>query len=283
MQLVKKYGLYRSDKICFVSVEDIVPNPAQPRKHFDSESLYELAESISRYGILQPLTVRGRNRRFELVAGERRLRAAKLAGLTSVPCILLDVDSEDASLIALVENLQRRDLDYVEEATALSELIRIYDMSQEEAARRIGKSQSSVANKLRLLKLPKDILDQLRCEGLSERHARALLRLGCNGDRRAVLTHVLKEKLTVAKTEDYIDQIIAGSELLQPSSPVNQTEDIPLKVQTGGPQLVLKDLRIFLNTVSRATEMMRQSGIDAQYDKSETERDILITIKIQKA
>lgn len=282
MQLVKKHGLYRSDKICFVSVEDIVPNPAQPRKHFDSESLCELADSISRYGVLQPLTVRGRNRQFELVAGERRLRAAKLAGMPSVPCILLDVDSEDASLIALVENLQRKDLDYVEEAAALSELIRVYDMSQDEAARRVGKSQSSVANKLRLLKLPKDILDTLRRECLSERHARALLRLGCNEDRRVVLAHIIREGLTVAKTEDYIDQVITGSELLQSEQPIPQVEDIPLKVRGSKSQLVLKDLRIFLNTVSRATEMMQQSGIGAQYGKSETDTDILITIKIPK-
>ena len=127
--------------------------------------------------MLNPLTVRLRDGRYELVAGERRLRAARLAGLCDVPCILLDVSLEDASLIALVENLQRRDLDFIEEANGLSQLIKLFGMSQEEAARRIGKSQSAVANKLRLLKLPDDVLRSLRDNGLTERHGRALLRL----------------------------------------------------------------------------------------------------------
>lgn len=284
MQLVKRYGLYRSDKICFVNVEDIIPNPNQPRKQFESESLLELAESISRYGILQPLTVRVQKRQYELVAGERRLRAAKMIGMAKVPCILLDVNTEDASLLALVENLQRRDLDYVEEAMALSELIRVFDMSQEETARRIGKSQSAVANKLRLLKLPKDVLDTLRREKLSERHARALLRLGCNEDRRIVLRHIIMEKLTVAKTEDYIDQVLAGNELLEMETEriAAKVQDVPMKVRYSKPQFVLKDVRIFLNTVSRATEMIRQSGINAEYGKNETDKDILVTIKIPK-
>lgn len=283
MQLVKRYGLYRSDKICFVNVDNIVPNPAQPRKQFDPEALRELADSISRYGILQPLTVRPKKRQYELVAGERRLRAAKLVGLTKVPCILLDIDTEDASLIALVENLQRKDLDYVEEAMALSDLIRTFDMSQEEAARRVGKSQSAVANKLRLLKLPKDVLDTLRREGLSERHARALLRLGSNDERREVLRHITAERLTVAKTEDYIDQVLACNELLEEDCvPVQIPQDIPIKVKSNKPQFILKDVRIFLNTVSRATEMIKQSGVNAVYGKDETDTDILITIKIPK-
>jgi len=275
MQLVKKYGLYRSDKIAFVPVEQIVPNPAQPRKEFEPESLRELADSISRYGVLQPLTVRFRKRGYELVAGERRLRAARLAGLRTVPCIILDIDKEDASLIALVENLQRRDLDYIEEATALQELIRTFDMSQDEAARRIGKSQSSVANKLRLLKLPKDILLTLRRSGLSERHARALLRLGSHDSRRAVLKHILAEGLTVAKTEEYIDQILAGEEA--------QRKVISLPETEGRALFVLKDVRLFLNTVDRAMNMMKQSGVDAQCGKSETDTEIFITIKIPKS
>lgn len=283
MQLVKKHGLYRNDKICFVSVEDIIPNPSQPRKNFAPDSLYELAESISRYGILQPLTVRGRNRKFELVAGERRLRAAKLVGLKTVPCILLDVDSEDASLIAIVENLQHKDLDYIEEAVALAELIRTYNMSQEEAARRVGKSQSAVANKLRLLKLPKDILDTLRREGLSERHARALLRLGTNVDRRAVILHIVEQRLTVAKTEEYIDHVITGDEPLDvPEEQYLRNKPLPERSPGSRSQLVLKDLRIFLNTVNRATEMMNQSGINAQCRKAETADSILITIEIPK-
>lgn len=286
MQLVKRYGLYRSDKISFVNVEDIMPNPNQPRKQFEPEALFELAESISRYGILQPLTVRVQKRKYELVTGERRLRAAKMIGMTKVPCILLDVNIEDSTLLALVENIQRRDLDYVEEAMALSELIRTFDMSQEEAARRIGKSQSAVANKLRLLKLPKDVLDTLRYEKLSERHARALLRLGSNEERRTALSHIIIERLTVAKTEDYIDQVLGGNELLEAEAEVEpggaKVRSVPVKSHYNKPQFIFKDVRIFLNTVNRATEMIRQSGIKAEYSMNETDSDILVTIKIPK-
>lgn len=285
MQLVKRYGLYRSDKICFVDVNSIIPNSAQPRKRFDHDELRELANSISRYGILQPLTVMSRNRGYELVAGERRLRAARMVGMTEVPCILLNVDTEDASLIALVENLQRKDLDYIEEASTLANLIRTFDMSQEEIARRVGKSQSAVANKLRLLKLPKDVLETLRQQRLSERHARALLRLGTNEDRRDVLQYVISKRLNVAKTEEYIDKILSKNEIIEAEKAVEavsvQAHDVLARVRNR-PQFVIKDVRLFLNTVVRATEMIKQSGIKVEYGKDETETDILVTIRIPK-
>ena len=157
MQAIKRRPSVRRGGVIYLSVEDIDPSPVQPRKTFDDGDLNELSQSIAEYGILNPLTVRLRDNRYELVAGERRLRAAKLAGLVEVPCILLDVGLEDASLIALIENLQRRDLDFIEEANGLKQLIDLFGMSQEEAARRLGKSQSAVANKLRLLKLPQDV------------------------------------------------------------------------------------------------------------------------------
>ena len=177
MQALKSQTALRRGGIVYLRTDELTPNPVQPRKRFDDESLEELSGSIKSYGILNPLTVRLRGGKYELVAGERRLRAAKLAGLEEVPCILIDVNMEDASLIALVENLQRRDLDFIEEALGISQLIRMFGMSQEEAARRIGKSQSAVANKLRLLKLPSDVLESLRQNGLTARHGRALLRL----------------------------------------------------------------------------------------------------------
>lgn len=158
---------------------------------------------------MNPLSVRIRGSRYELVAGERRLRAAKLAGLREVPCILLDVNMEDASLIALVENLQRRDLDFIEEANGINQLIRMFGMSQEEAARRIGKSQSAVANKLRLLKLPQDVLEGLRENGLSERHGRALLRLPSPPEQREALMYIVDNGLTVAATDAYVDALLA--------------------------------------------------------------------------
>jgi len=275
LQLVKKHGLYQTDQIFFLDLGDIVPNPAQPRKYFDATDLRELADSITRYGVLQPLTVRRQGRSYELVAGERRLRAARLAGLPKVPCIVLDVDTEESSLIALVENLQRRDLDYIEEAEGLSQLIQTFDMSQEEAARRVGKSQSAVANKLRILKLPRDMLDRLKQSGLSERHARALLRLGSNRERYEVLEHIIQNELTVARTEEYIDAYLSVP-LALPDTPLEP------KVQPPKPLYVIKDVRLFLNTVHRAIAILNQSGIDASVEQSGSENEAVITIRIPK-
>jgi len=275
MQAVKKYGLYQTDQISFVPVDNIVPNPAQPRKYFDPEDLRELAGSIARYGVLQPLTVRCNNRKYELVAGERRLRAARLAGLGSVPCILLDVDGEESSLIALVENLQRRDLDYIEEAEGLCKLIQAFDMSQEEAARRVGKSQSAIANKLRILKLPRDMLLRLKQSGLTERHARALLRLGSNRERYEVIEHIVKHELTVARSEEYIDAYLASLA----STP---NEDTVPKIQPPKPLYVIKDVRLFLNTIQRGVAILKQSGIDAQVEQGGTAEEAVITIRIPK-
>ena len=278
MQLMKKHGLYQTDQIRFISVRDIEPNPAQPRKHFDVVSLRELADSITRYGVLQPLSVRYRKRKYELVAGERRLRAAKMAGLSKVPCIILDIDLEESSLIALVENLQRRDLDYIEEAEGLSKLIQTFDMSQEEAARRVGKSQSAVANKLRILKLPREMLGKLKEEGLTERHARALLRLGSNRERDDVLDHIIQNRLTVARTEEYIDEYLSlPMEEVLPATPTDAAKPPPPK-----PLFVLKDVRLFLNTLSRGMDMMKRSGINANVSQDETEHDVVITITIPK-
>ena len=155
MSLLRRKGLFESTKVLFLPIAAISPNPDQPRTCFSREGLEELAARIQELGVLQPLSVRrSKNGGYELISGERRLRASRMAGLTEVPCILVSVDSQGSSLLALVENLQRRDLNFVEEATALAKLIETYHLSQEEAARRIGKSQSAVANKLRLLRLP---------------------------------------------------------------------------------------------------------------------------------
>ena len=246
----------------------------QPRKRFDDESLEELSGSIKSYGILNPLTVRLRCGKYELVAGERRLRAAKLAGLEEVPCILIDVNMEDASLIALVENLQRRDLDFIEEALGISQLIRMFGMSQEEAARRIGKSQSAVANKLRLLKLPSDVLESLRQNGLTERHGRALLRLPNPVAQRAALEYIVDNGLTVAATDAYIDALLSAPEEVE-----QKDEEKPEKRRT----FVLKDVRVFLNTLSRSIDLMKQGGIDAGIQREETDDSLILTISIPKA
>lgn len=278
MQTLRSRPTIRRGGIIYLRIDDISPNPVQPRKIFDDEALKELSESIRSYGILNPLTVRLRGGKYELVAGERRLRAARLAGLREVPCILLDVNMEDASLIALVENLQRRDLDFIEEAVGINRLIRMFGMSQEEAARRIGKSQSAVANKLRLLKLPQDILDSLRSNGLTERHGRALLRLPRAEEQRAALEFIIENGLTVAATDAYIDALLSSPEEAAEES----AEEKPVERPTGRRAFVLKDVRVFLNTVTRSIDLMKQGGIDAGIQREDTEDSLILTISIPK-
>lgn len=182
--------LYQSRRIRLLPVDKIAPNPRQPRRRFEEQPLRELADSIRQHGVLQPLTVQRTPEGYVLVAGERRLRAAAMAGLTHVPCILVRATEEDSALLALIENLQRCDLHYLEEAAAIARLITTYGLSQEEAARRLGRSQPAVANKLRLLRLSPECCDLLRRYGLTERHARALLRLEDEEDRLAAARHM---------------------------------------------------------------------------------------------
>ena len=251
-----------------VPVNEIDPNPNQPRRVFDGESLAALAESIKQYGVLSPISVRLHYGRYELIAGERRLRAARLAGLTRVPCLVLDVDMEESGLLAMVENLQREDLDFVEEARGISNLIRMFDMSQEEAARRLGLSQSAVANKLRLLKLPPDILAALRDKGLTERHGRALLRLGTPEEQRAALAAICDQGLNVAQTDAYIDALPTAK----------KAEEKPARRRA----FILKDVRVFLNTLTHSLDLMKQGGIAAGMKKQETEDELIVTISIPK-
>ena len=270
MQALKSRPGVRRGGIVYLRTEDIAPSPVQPRQVFDDGSLKELSDSIRAYGILNPLTVRLRAGRYELVAGERRLRAAKMAGLREVPCLPVEVNLEDAGLIALVENLQRRDLDYIEEAQGIRQLIDLFGMSQEEAARRLGRSQSAVANKLRLLKLPEDVQEALRRNGLSERHGRALLRLPDEQRQRETLTVILEKDLTVAATESYIESLLKEPEAAPPGPPARRRT------------FILKDVRLFLNSLSRSIDVMKQGGIDAGMRREETDEALILTISIPK-
>lgn len=271
MQATRTRPGVRRGGITYLSVEDIAPNPVQPRKCFDDGGLHELSCSIAEYGILNPLTVRLRNEQYELVAGERRLRAARMAGLCDVPCIVLDVDMEDASLIALIENLQRRDLDFIEEANGICQLIKLFGLSQEEIARRIGKSQSAVANKLRLLKLPEDILNSLRDNGLTERHGRALLRLSDADTQREVLSRIIEKQMNVAMTDSYIDALLEK---------LYEHEDEKSEQKK---TFIMKDVRVFMNTIMHGLDLMNQGGIAADMKKQETENELILTISIPKS
>ena len=239
MEIMHK-GMWTGRRVLYLSVDAIRANPDQPRKYFEPEALRELAESIGRYGILQPLTVRRGEDGYELIAGERRLRAAKLAGLREVPCLAVRSDEEQAALLSLIENLQRQDLHYMEEAAAIAKLIAVYGLSQEQAAERLGKSQSAVANKLRLLRLSPACVALLREGGLSERHARALLRLSDENERRAV-------------------------------TPPRRR-----------PTFIVKDVRLFLNTIRRSMGIMQRAGVDAACEREDTDEEIRLTIRIPR-
>ena len=245
---------------------EIRPNPRQPRREFGQEELAELAQSIAQVGVLQPLSVRRTRMGWELIAGERRLRAAQLAGLSTVPCLPVEADGDTSALLALVENVQRKDLDVWEEAAALRQLMERGHMTQEEAARRVGKSQSAVANKLRLLKLPQDVIATLRANHLTERHARALLRLESPDRQRLAVEYILKNQLNVAKTEEYIDRLCGERRLPKKATPVYK----------------IRDVRLFLNTVNRGLAVMKSAGVNAQCGREETENEILLTIHIPK-
>ena len=261
-----KNTLFQSGRIHMLPIERISPNPRQPRRHFPEQPLRELADSIRQHGVLQPLTVQKTPGGYVLVAGERRLRAAGLAGLTHVPCLLVRATPQDSALLALVENLQRCDLHYLEEAAAISKLITTYGMSQEEAARRLGRSQPAVANKLRLLKLPEDVIATLRSHRLTERHARSLLRLGSPEAQRAALEEILKRGLNVAQTEVYIDRLLQSGTAPRKAAPVYR----------------IRDVRLFLNTVKRSLAVMQSAGVNARCGKEETDREITLTIHIPK-
>ena len=269
MQKPKTRSFLETGRVVWLPIHAVRPNPAQPRKIFDPQGLQELARSIAQYGVLQPLSVRRQPDGYELVAGERRLRASKMAGLLEVPCIVLTVDEEQSGMLALVENLQRRDLDFIEEAQGLAQLMRLYGLSQEQAAARVGKSQSAVANKLRLLKHPQAVLDALRANHLSERHARALLRLEGEQARMDALQEIIRRQMNVAATEQYIDRLLE-----------QQKHPEPARRSLG--RFLLRDVRLFLNTVEHNLDLIKNAGISAAKTQEETDQVIVLTIRIPK-
>ena len=266
MKLQRK-GEFLSTRVQYIPLGRIRPNPQQPRRSFDEEGLAELAASIRSCGILQPLTVRRAGEGYELVAGERRLRAARIAGLREVPCLVAQVGEEDSALLALMENLQRRDLDCWEEAQAIARLISRYGLSQEEAARRLGRAQPTVANKLRLLRLPEDVRALLRENGLTERHARALLRLQDPEVQRRAAGDMVRRGMNVAQAEAYVEKLLQSAQVTPPR---------------GRSTYIIKDVRLFLNSVDRGLHLMRQAGVDAGWNRQDTDRKILLTIRIPK-
>ncbi|WP_300414713.1 ParB/RepB/Spo0J family partition protein [uncultured Oscillibacter sp.] len=254
-------------RVLRLGVESIHPNPRQPRRLFDEGALRELAASIRRHGVVQPLVVRRRGGEWELVAGERRLRAARLAGLTAVPCVEAEVDERESALLALVENLQRRDLHYFEEAAAIADYLRRTGATQEEAAAELGRSASAVANKLRLLRLSPACQALLLEKGLTERHARALLRLEDEEERLAAARRAAERGWNVAQTEQYVER---------------RLQELQTTAPAGRRTYVLKDVRLFLNSVDRGLRIVREAGVEAKCLREDTDEEIVMTIRIPR-
>lgn len=260
MQCVKLKTYMETGRVIFLPARSIKANPAQPRQVFNEDALTELAESIRQHGILQPLSVRRCETGYELIAGERRLRAAQIAGLTEIPCIVMNMDDQESSMAAMIENLQRQDLDFVEEAMGIARLMDLCNMSQEQTARYLGKSQSAIANKLRILRHSPQVLAALRQSGLTERHARALLKLGDEGEKLRAIGVIARLGMSVARTERYIEEL--RTDQLERSRNVN--------------------VGTFLHNLHQSLQRIQLSGISAISERRETEKEIVLTITIPK-
>lgn len=257
-------------RIEIVDVELVRPNPYQPRKVFSDAALQELANSILEHGLMQPITVREIGGSYELIAGERRLKASKLAGLKTIPAVIVEVTTRDSAVLALIENLQRENLNFLEESQAYYSIMQDYHYTQQELAKTLGKSQSTVANKLRVLKLPEAVQKILVENHLTERHARALLKLSREEDQLQILKKVVKQELNVKRTEQLIEQMLvelANEEMIKHKE--NQ------KVKT-----YIRDMRLVTNTITEAVNLIQQAGIDAKYTMKEQTDSYEIRIKI---
>lgn len=255
-----------SKQIININVDEIFPNTYQPRRYFNEEALQELSASIREYGIIQPITVRKRGEKFELVAGERRWRAARIAELSHVPCNIIEITDTESAEIALLENLQREDLNYIEEAEAYYNLIHNHSFTQDELAKRMGKKQSTIANKLRLLKLSAEVREICLKNKLTERHARSLLTLPNEELQLKIVNKVIQEGLNVKKTEELINK-----ELLKISS-----EELKKKRKNTKNVLPAK---LYVNTIKQVFEKF---DIPAEYGYKDEEEFLELTIKIPK-
>jgi len=256
-----------SNEIVKIKIDKVIPNIYQPRKFFNEDAIEELSQSIKQFGIIQPLTVRKMGEVFELVAGERRLRAAKLADLETVPCTVIDITDSESAQIALLENLQREDLNYIEEAEAYFNLINDHNFTQDELAKRMGKKQSTIANKLRLLKLSSEVRFICLTNKLTERHARALLTVPNEELQLKVVQKVIKDGLNVKRTEELINKELlklAGKEL-----------------KNNGKRSIKSVLpaKLYLNTIK---QVLQKFDIPAEYSYKDEQEFIEVTVKIPK-
>lgn len=254
-------------QVLYVPLSKIVPNPYQPRKEFESEALSELADSIRQYGVLQPLLVApGPDNNYILIAGERRLRASTMAGMGSVPVIVSEYTTQQIAEIALIENLQRKDLHYLEEAEGYEKLVNTFHLTQESMAGRVGKKQSTIANKLRLLKLSPSVRNTLHESDLTERHARALLKLENEETQKTVLKKIIKDHLNVKQTEALIEKTLKQEGKLNKKKP---------RI------VIVNDVRIYLNSIKNIMDAVKNSGIPSCMEQEMDGDDVVVTLRIK--
>lgn len=260
------------EQVISIPLEEIEVNPFQPRRQFDEDKLQELADSITQMGVIQPIIVRRLGNVFELIAGERRWRAAKIAKLQTIPAVVKEYTDREVAQAALIENLQREDLNPLEEAVAFQQLIAEFDIRQEELALRLGKSQSTIANKIRLLGLALPVRNLLAASKLNERQGRALLRVKDEAMQLQLAELVIGQGLNVKQTEEVIEQHLTGAS----AEEVAATARKPLR------KFVPKDVRIFLNTIRDATRLMKEAGIKADVSEEEEGEWLTVTVRIAK-
>ncbi|MDM8196558.1 ParB/RepB/Spo0J family partition protein [Massilimicrobiota timonensis] len=254
----------KEPKYKFIDIHKIEANGHQPRTHFENEKIQELAVSIQQNGLLQPIVVRPYHGKYQIVVGERRYRACLLAGIEEVPCLVQNYDEQQTATAAIVENIQRENLSAIEEALAYQQILDTQNITQEELAQKVGKKQSTIANKLRLLQLPMTVQEAVRRKDITERHARALLKLDTTAKQNNMLREIMDKGLNVEQTEEKIKKKI------EPKKPKPKTKSIS------------QNLKIAMNTLDQAAMMVQQAGVETTVDISETDEEVVYVIKMKK-
>ncbi len=254
----------------YIPLSNIKPNPYQPRRDFNKKALEELCQSIKSYGVIQPISIREiKPDSYELIAGERRLRASRMAKLEKIPAIIVEYRDKESAIIALMENLQREDLNFIEEAEGYNNLILDHGFTQQEIAEKMGKSQSTIANKIRLLKLPDDVKRSLLENDLTERHGRALLKLSDDDLKNKILAKVIKDELNVSRTEALVDGILEDLTKIEEKQSKQNIKN-------------LINIRIYINTIKKAFSAIKETGVDAEYKEVDKGDYVEVSVKIPK-